>query len=209
MIVKVCGITNVEDALEAAAAGAGALGFNFYPPSPRYITPADARGIIEALPPRVLSVGVFVNEPAAWLYEVRDRAGLDVVQLHGSEKPGDMPPGLRAWKAFRVEPGFDLRALDAYDVEAFLLDGPAGAAYGGSGAPFDWAVAASAPERRIVLAGGLDASNVGAAIRAARPYGVDACSKLESAPGRKDARKVREFIEAALAAAPEAAKSPS
>ncbi len=200
MMVKVCGITNQEDAAAAAAAGASALGFIFYPKSPRYITPEHAAGLFSALPPRVWKVGVFVNEPPDKVVEVARRISLDVVQLHG-ETP--LPQGLRVWKALPAEVTLDSTQLERWAAEAFLIDTPAaGDAYGGTGRTFDWRRVAALPGR-IILAGGLDAGNVAAAIRAARPWGVDACSRLETAPGKKDHARVAAFIQAAFAAAGE------
>lgn len=192
MMVKVCGITNREDAMAAVEAGAGALGFNFYPKSPRYIAPADAAAI--AVPPGILRVGVFVNEPR--VREIVAEAGLDIAQLHGNET--EAPEGVRVWKAFRVNNVFRLEDIEAFPAEAFLLDTPT-ELYGGSGHTFDWSRARGA-SRRILLAGGLDADNVETAIRVARPWGVDACSRLESSPGRKDHSRMARFIAAALAA---------
>ncbi len=191
MIVKVCGITNVEDALAAVEGGATAVGFNFYPRSPRYIDPNRASGI----PTRagVRRVGVFVNESPARIEEVARVAGLDVAQLHGDEATRDYPPGITIWKAARVRAGFDLQALEGSPAEALLLDGP------GSGLMFDWRVAAGS-SRRIILAGGLDAHNVAAAVAIAHPWGVDACSRIEIAPGKKDHTKMSEFLRAARAA---------
>jgi phosphoribosylanthranilate isomerase len=142
-------------------------------------------------------VGVFVNEPAGRIEEIAALAGLDVAQIHGDQPPEDLPRGLRVWKAFRVDPSFSGAVLDPYPVEAFLLDTPSAELFGGTGRTFDWTLATGAG-RRIILAGGLDASNVREAIRTARPWGVDACSRLESAPGRKDHKKMTEFIQAAL-----------
>lgn len=192
MMVKVCGITNREDAMAAVEAGAGALGFNFYPRSPRYIAPAEAAAI--AVPPGVLRVGVFVNESR--VREIVAEAGLDIAQLHGNET--EAPEGVRVWKAFRVNNEFRLEDIETFPAEAFLLDTPT-ELYGGSGHTFDWSRARGA-SRRILLAGGLDADNVETAIRVARPWGVDACSRLESSPGRKDHSRMARFIAAALAA---------
>ena len=192
MIVKVCGITNREDATAAVEAGAGALGFNFYPKSPRYIAPSDAAAIV--VPAGVLRVGVFVNEPRA--AEIVAEAGLDIAQLHGDET--EAPAGVRVWKAFRVNEQFRLENFESFPAEAYLLDTPT-AYYGGSGHTFDWSRARGA-SRRILLAGGLDADNVETAIRIAQPWGVDACSRLESSPGRKDHSRMARFIAAALAA---------
>ncbi|MBK9166763.1 MAG: phosphoribosylanthranilate isomerase [Bryobacterales bacterium] len=196
MMVKICGITNLEDAAAAVEGGAGALGFNFYPPSPRSILPEDAARIAAQAPPGVLRVGVFVNEAPARIEEIARIAGLDVAQLHGDETPGVYPKGLPVWKALRVDATFTPALLDV-PAEAVLLDGPAGLLYGGAGEAFDWNLARGLG-RRIVIAGGLDASNVRAAIECARPWGVDACSRLESAPGRKDHTKLAAFLRAAL-----------
>jgi len=196
MMVKVCGITNREDAEAAAAAGAAAIGFNFYPRSPRYIRPEAAAGI--AVLARVVRVGVFVNEAPERVAEIAEIAGLDIVQLHGDESPAEYPAGLTVWKAARVGPGFDFSAWEGCPAQALLLDGPADALYGGAGKTFDWRIARGRP--RIILAGGLDASNVRSAIEQARPWGVDACSQIESAPGKKDHGKMTEFIREARAA---------
>ena len=192
MIVKICGITNLEDALAAVNAGASALGFNFYPKSPRYINPAIARTIADEFP-TVLKVGVFVNEPA--VEQLMQESGMDVAQIYLSP----LPPGLRTWRARNVDATFQASELDDPAPEAFLLDAPAPGVHGGTGHTFDWSRVPSI-NRKIVLAGGLDASNVVRAIQIARPWGVDACSKLETAPGRKDHQKMRDFIEAAMGA---------
>ena len=196
MIVKVCGITNRVDALLAVEAGASALGFNFYPRSPRYLEPEQAARIVESVPVTVWKVGVFVNESPARVVEITRLAGLDIAQLHGDETPEAIPDGVRCWKAMSVGAAFSLDVLDAFPVEAFLLDAPANGQYGGTGRSFDWSLARGS-RHKIVLAGGLDASNVRAAIEAAQPWGVDACSRLESAPGRKDPVRVRAFVRAA------------
>lgn len=194
MMLKICGITNSEDGRAAVDAGAGAIGFNFYPRSPRYIAPERARAI--ALPAHILRVGVFVNEPRGYVETVAHAAALDIVQLHGDEARGDYPQGFAIWKAARVSAGFDFAPYENSPAEAILLDGPAAELYGGAGRTFDWNVAARL-RKRVVIAGGLDASNVAAAVRIARPWGVDACSKIESSPGKKDHRKMREFLQAA------------
>ncbi len=193
MMVKICGITNLEDALAAAEAGASALGFNFWNRSPRYVAPEVARAIITELPAEVCNVGVFVNEKPETVTAIARDTGLDVVQLHGKETAGDFPEGLRVWKAIRIGPSFDRGALDQYPAEALLLDGAA------NGVAFDWKLAGGMA-RKVIVAGGLDAGNVAKAIAEARPWGVDACSRLEKSPGRKDHVKVAQFIKAALAA---------
>ncbi len=185
MMVKICGITRREDAEAAATAGASALGFIFYPKSPRFVEPAKAAELAQGLD--IWKVGVFVEETAASIEAVIRAARLDVAQIYG----GTAPAGARVWKAFRISAPFD--STLANGAEAVLLDGPA------NGIAFDWALAQGAGEK-VIVAGGLDASNVAGAIRAAKPWGVDASSRLESAPGVKDHNKVRQFVEAALRA---------
>jgi phosphoribosylanthranilate isomerase len=197
MVVKICGITNPEDAAAAVEGGATAIGFNFWPRSPRYIAPEEAARITSR--EGIRRVGVFVNEAPARIEEIGRLVRLDVAQLHGDENPAGYPAGLAVWKAARVTAGFDLSAFDDSPAEALVLDGPAGQLYGGSGQTFDWSVAAVV-RKRIILAGGLDGSNVARAVAAAHPWGVDACSRLESAPGKKDHRKMNEFLQAARAA---------
>ena len=195
MTIKICGITNPEDALAAAAAGATALGFNFYPRSPRYIAPERAAAI--ATPAGVRRVGVFVNEPAARVEEIARIAKLDVAQLSGDERPADYPAALAVWKAVRVAEDFDLSLYAECPAEALLLDGPAAGLYGGAGKTFDWSLGGACFGLPIILAGGLDASNVARAVAMAHPWGVDACSRIEAAPGRKDHKKMTEFLQAA------------
>jgi phosphoribosylanthranilate isomerase len=197
MILKICGITNQEDASAAVAGGATAIGFNFWPRSPRYITPEQA-ALISA-PAGVRRVGVFVNESPARIEQIARAARLDVAQLHGDETSDDYPTTVTVWKAARVLTGFDFSRYDASSAEALLLDGPAGELYGGAGLSFDWNLAAAA-HKPIILAGGLDASNVAQAIAAAHPWGVDACSRIECTPGKKDHQKMNDFLQAAKAA---------
>jgi len=200
LVIKVCGITNLDDAMAAVDCGATAIGFNFYPNSKRYIAMKDAARIAGALPRGITRVGVFVNESPGEISLIATKLGLDVAQLHGDEKPQDVPASIRIWKAYRVDESFQTRQLQMFpQAEAFVLDGPAGAEYGGSGKPFAWSIAASAA-CPIVIAGGLDASNIREAIAQARPWGVDACSRLESSPGKKDRNKMREFLKAAKSA---------
>ncbi len=200
VIIKVCGITILEDALAAVEGGATAIGFNFYPRSKRYIAPELAAPIAAALPPHIIKAGVFVNEAPTSIAQIAKQVGLDVAQLHGDETPAQMPTGIRVWKAFRVDASFDATQLNQFpSAEAFLLDGPAGSEYGGAGIPFAWGLAAGAT-KRILIAGGLDASNVRQAIREAHPWGVDACSRIESSPGRKDRARLMDFLKAATQA---------
>ena len=205
MILKICGITNAGDAEAAMDGGANALGFNFYSRSPRYVTPEAAARI--ASRPGVRRVGVFVNEAPRRIEEIARIAALDVAQLHGDESHADYPGNIPFWKAARVTEGFDFSRYDECPAEALVLDGPAGGLFGGAGRTFDWNLAGVA-SRRIVLAGGLDASNVATAISLVRPWGVDACSRIEASPGRKDHRKMSEFLAAARAAIGQAAVRP-
>ncbi len=186
MMVKVCGITRREDALAAAEAGASAIGFIFYPKSPRYVTPEKARELGEGL--SVWKVGVFVDESPEFIEDMMREANLDVAQIYGA----DAPLTVRVWRAFRPEAGYG--AFDAGDAEAVFLDGQR------NGESFSWFdVRASYP--KVVIAGGLDASNVAQAIRVCHPWGVDASSGLEISPGIKDHEKIRQFVRAAKEAA--------
>jgi phosphoribosylanthranilate isomerase len=195
VIVKICGITNEADAQVALEAGATALGLNFYRNSPRFVTFEQAR-LVTRLPGNHLRVGIFVNAEPGELLRTAQEAGLDLVQLHGTFSR----TRLRTWRALRAgEPA----PSDDEGVEAYLLDSAGtdsvDSALGGSGRTFDWSLAAQFPHRKIV-AGGLDEWNVAAAIEASAPWGVDACSRLESSPGIKDANRVRAFVKAARAA---------
>jgi phosphoribosylanthranilate isomerase len=196
MFVKVCGITNQKDGEAAIGLGAHALGFNFYRKSPRYADPATL-GWLADLPSNIWKVGVFVNEDLATIRRIVTQLKLDIVQLHGDEQPADCPRDLRVWKAIRVDYAFDPSRLRKYPVEAILLDGPAGRAYGGTGLTFDWTVAAGLPVK-VVVSGGLHAGNVRTAIECIRPWGVDVCSRIESSPGKKDHASMAEFLKAAL-----------
>jgi phosphoribosylanthranilate isomerase len=200
--VKVCGITNLEDALTAVEAGADALGFNFYPRSARFIAPQEARRIIERLPETVMSVGIFVNEESPETVErMAQEAQVTAVQLHGDESVEycrALSGGFRI-KALRVHKGFRPESAAEYETEAILLDAFDMEARGGTGQVVDWGLARQTRELvpKLFLAGGLKPENIEEAIAAVRPYGVDACSGLECAPGRKDSARVRDFIERA------------
>jgi phosphoribosylanthranilate isomerase len=206
--VKICGITNWRDAKLAIDAGAELLGFNFYLPSPRYITPVRARAIVRRLPRQVKAVGVFVNDSPQDLADLAALVGLDWVQLHGDEPPADAVRLARLFpvlKAFRVRPGFRLASLGPYrrptSDAGFLLDGFRAGLRGGTGKSFDWSLAHRAKRYgRVFLAGGLKPENVAQAIRAAAPYAVDVCSGIESVPGRKDPHRLRALMDAVEAA---------
>jgi phosphoribosylanthranilate isomerase len=196
-VLKICGITNQEDASAATAGGATAIGFNFYPRSTRYLTPECAAAI--ATDPAVRRVGVFVNESPDRVKEIARFARLDIAQLQGDEEASAYPAEIAVWKAVRVTNGLNLSKFDDLPAQALVLDGPAGELYGGAGRSFDWRWASSL-RKRFLLAGGLDGSNVAEAIAVAKPWGVDACSRLESAPGRKDHAKMLMFLAVARAA---------
>jgi phosphoribosylanthranilate isomerase len=199
--IKICGITNLEDALLAAELGADALGFIFYPQSPRKVTPETAQEIIAQLPPFVASVGVFVDEEAAVVRDLAARVGLDWVQLHGQESPEYCRSlGRRVIKGFRIQNADSLILLADYRgaAQALLLDTYTKGQVGGTGTAFDWRLAREAKQYgRIILAGGLTPENVAQAIAAAQPAAVDAASGTEAAPGRKDPAKLRAFFKAA------------
>jgi phosphoribosylanthranilate isomerase len=200
--VKICGITNTEDALKAVEYGADALGFVFHKKSPRHIMPEDASVIVRALPPFVTSVGVFVNVEPGEVDEIMERTGLDVAQLHGSELPEACRIQKRVIKAIRVRRVKSLERMEDYEgVSAFLLDTYSPTAPGGTGKTFNWDIAAEAKRYgRIILAGGLTPDNVAEAVRHVRPYGVDVSSGVERAKGLKDHRKLRLFIKRAKGA---------
>lgn len=196
---KICGITNREDALCAVNCGADAVGFIFYQKSPRYVAPEKAAEIICDLPPFVTPVGVFVNAPH--IDATVKLAGLRAIQLHGDEPPeaclGHEVPVIRT---LRVGSEFDVLALRSYPVHTFLLDTARAGSYGGTGETFDWAKAREAKNYgRIILSGGLNPDNVREAIEQVAPYAVDTSSGVEAEPGKKDHKKVRDFLTRAKA----------
>lgn len=201
--VKICGITNPEDARAAVEAGADALGFVFYRKSPRCVRQDVVKAVVGALPPFVLPVGVFVNEEAGTVREVMDQCGLVLAQLHGEETASYCEAlGRPILRAIRLRGPGDLLALAEYkgraQVRGFLVDAFSEKEYGGTGQIADWGLAAQAGKSaHILLAGGLTAENVQEAVRQVRPYGVDVSSGVEASPGKKDHAKVRAFIEAA------------
>jgi len=196
--VKICGITNMEDALSAVDYGADALGFVFFEKSPRYITPDKAREIISRMPPFVTTVGVFVNEEVARINEIMGIAGIDILQLHGDEKPDACNICHRVIKAFRVKNFTDLKPLENYRCSAFLLDTYSPESFGGTGQIFNWDIAVEAKRfGRIVLSGGLNPDNIEKAVTYVRPYAVDVSSGIEENKGKKDLKKMKAFIEKA------------
>jgi phosphoribosylanthranilate isomerase len=200
-MVKVCGITNPADARVAAEAGADAVGFIFAE-SPRLVAAEEARRVSIALPENVLKVGVFVNAPPEEVLRAAAEAGLDMAQLHGDETPETVAAvragGLPVMKAIRVRNADDLADVERFDADLFLLDAYSEKARGGTGERFDWGAAKSLKGRgNIVVSGGLAPENVREAIDFFEPYGVDASSSLEDAPGKKNKESVRRFIVAA------------
>lgn len=194
--VKICGITRLDDALLAVAAGADALGFVFHECSPRHIFPEEAARIMEALPPFVQAVGLFVNADVDLVNATADLCRLDLIQLHGDESP-EYCTGLkrRVLKVIRVKDITSLDPMKNYRVSGFLLDAYSPKAYGGTGTSFNWEVAKVAEKYGpVILAGGLTPGNVRQAVEKVSPYGVDVSSGVEAAPGKKDIDKVREFI---------------
>lgn len=194
--VKICGITNLDDAMMSVESGADALGFVFYEKSPRHVTPEQASEIIRLMPPFVQIVGLFVNQTAETINRLSDFCRLDVVQLHGDETPEFCTDiRRRVIKALRVRDFTSLEQMSGYDISAFLLDAWSPAAYGGTGQTFNWDIASiAAKSRRVILAGGLTPENVAEAIVKTRPYAVDVSSSLELTPGKKDAAKICAFI---------------
>ena len=200
--VKICGITSVADAMTAAEAGADMIGLMFYDGSPRHITIAQAAEISRALSPFMLKVGVFVNPEEAQVMEAISACGLNLLQFHGDESSDFCTQfGLMSVKALRVKDAESLAALENYSTDAFLLDAHSKSGLGGTGEKFNWDLAIEAQRfnKPIFLAGGLTPENVAAAVRQVRPFAVDVSSGVESAPGKKDAAKVRAFIQAAKA----------
>lgn len=198
--VKICGITNVQDAFLAAEAGADALGFVFWETSPRFVRIQEAAEISRQLPASIIRTGVFVNPSEELVMRAIGECGLNLLQFHGEESPEFcLRFGVLTMKAFRVRDASILEELPKYATDAWLLDAYAAGKPGGTGGTFNWALASEARRkgRPIFLAGGLTSQNVAEAIRVANPYGVDVSSGVEDAPGRKNPEKVRAFIRAA------------
>jgi phosphoribosylanthranilate isomerase len=198
MKVKICGITNLEDALVAVYLGADALGFIFTKESPRAVTPDTARDIIKKLPPFMVSVGVFVDTPQEEILSIIKQTGIGCVQLHGNELPADYSKiHVPIIKAFRVKEQFGMDTLEQFPASAYLLDTYIKGTAGGTRKTFDWNIALKAKAfGRIILAGGLTPENIGEAITKVRPYGVDISSGVESAPGKKNKKKLQQLFNA-------------
>lgn len=196
--IKVCGITNVEDALAAVRHGAWALGFVFYKKSPRYVSPYKVRKIIDALPPFVTPVGVFVNTKEGAVKDILDFTKIRTVQLHGDEPPEYCSrfKHFSVIKVFRPADGFDIQTLKNYPAGAFLFDAHVSESYGGTGQVCDWDIVKAAKDfnRPVILSGGLNVHNVEEAISKVKPFAIDVSSGVESAPGKKDERLLVEFL---------------
>lgn len=205
--VKVCGITNLADAEKALEFGADALGFNFYPPSPRCIAPEEARAVLQRLPEGSCNIAVFVNEPKEKVREIithtelaNGRQAYSALQFHGEESQ----EYCRGWsmkviKAFRVREKKSLEDMEQFPADFYLLDSWS-SGYGGSGAAFSWEWLEGLKTEKLILSGGLSIENVAEAIRRIHPYGVDVCTGVETRPGIKDHAKLKEFILAAKGA---------
>ncbi len=195
MRVKICGITNLEDALCCISNGADALGFIFYNESKRYIRPEEAKEIISLLPPFVVKVGVFVNQEALLINDIAKTAGLDAVQLHGDEG-NDICSNLNlpVIKSFRVDISFDYSILKQFLTSYHLLDAYSSKEFGGTGQLFDWTKIPHGIRNKIILAGGISSDNIEFVFKSINPAAVDLSSSLEEYPGKKDNKKVMEFF---------------
>lgn len=196
--VKICGITQVEDALAAAHAGADAIGLVFYDPSPRAVTVSQALEIVQALPPFVTTVGLFVDAPVQWVDSILQQLPLDLLQFHGKEAPDYCTGFGRPWmKAVRMRPGVDLqREAERYQsAAALLVDAYQPGVPGGTGETFDWGRIPAELSRPLVLAGGLDPGNVAQAVEQVQPWAVDVSGGVEQSRGVKSHSKVAQFIE--------------
>ena len=195
--VKICGLTNYDDAVAAMDMGADLLGFNFYPVSPRYITPEQATDIINKLPGFIDTVGVFVNASIEHIHETNAVCQLDWVQLHGDEEPDFcralLSHNVKTMKAIRVKNQADIERADSFFTDAVLLDAFNPDKYGGTGLTFDWNVIGHI-SKRVFLAGGINPDNAAEAVRLG-VYGIDVCSGVESGPGKKDHRKMKKLFE--------------
>jgi len=194
--VKICGITNLEDALCAVENGAAALGFIFYPPSPRFIEPVSAGRIIDELPRNLVKVGVFVNEEVSVVRKILNDCRLDMIQLHGDETPGYCAqfPESRVIKALELKTAEDLGRARRYDVAAILVDSRHAGLYGGTGRTSNWDLAGRI-EQPLILSGGLKEDNVIEALQKVKPAALDINSGVESAPGKKDPEKIRRIMQ--------------
>ncbi len=197
--IKICGITNKVDAVEAARSGVDMLGFIFYKKSPRFVSQKSARDIINELPGDIMKVGVFVDEEPDAVLSLARSAGLDAAQLHGGETPeccADLKESLKVIKAFRIKDKKDLSRINGYDVDFYLLDTYQRRARGGTGKTFDWGIISDFEFLRpIILSGGLNPGNILDAIKTISPFGVDVSSGIEESPGKKDLKLMKKFVE--------------
>ncbi len=201
-LVKICGLTNLEDTLAAIEMGADYLGFNFYPESPRFLEFEEAERIFEEIPPNIPKVGVFVNPDYQTLIDYGQFLNLDMIQLHGDENPEFCQKLGRQWmKAIRIDSEADLEKISLYPTEYILLDSYVPGQYGGTGLRPNWDLASRAKDygKKVFLAGGLKPENVQLAIATVQPYAVDVASGIEKMPGKKDLAKMEEFITKAKA----------
>ena len=197
--IKICGITNIEDALTAAGHGADALGFIFYNKSPRYVDPEKAADIVRSVPPFVKKVGVFVNEEMNVVKEILGKVELDMMQFSGDETPDYCNSSPKPYiKAIRVRDSESLGEIDNFKTPYLLLDSYSEKQYGGTGKSFDWDLIEKKHlgDKYVILSGGLNPGNIGDAILKIKPYAVDVASGVEESPGRKDHNKIKQFIEA-------------
>ncbi|HBG92787.1 MAG: N-(5'-phosphoribosyl)anthranilate isomerase [Nitrospirae bacterium RIFOXYB2_FULL_43_5] len=201
--VKICGITNLDDAMAATDFGADALGFVFFKKSPRYISPANAKKIIKRLPPFISTVGVFVNENKKNIEKIVLQTGINIIQLHGDETPKACNLSKPVIKAIRVKSIETLELVSKYKdkVSVFLLDTYTPEVFGGSGQVFNWDIAVEAKKfGRVILSGGLSTENIEKAVRLVHPYAVDVSSGVEAEKGKKNHLKMKLFIEKAKSA---------
>lgn len=195
--IKICGLTNAQDALDAVELGADYLGFNFYPDSPRYLPPEDAKKLFEEIPSNIPKVGVFVNKDLQKVIDLAVELELDYLQFHGDERPEELNSlGRPWWKAFRLRSEADVLEIPKFDCETILVDAYSDKAYGGTGMIAHWDLVHKAKGygKKIFLAGGLTPDNIQMAVATVKPFGVDVASGLEIKPGVKDRQKMEEFI---------------
>ncbi len=200
VLVKICGLTNLNDALDAVELGADFLGFNFYPDSPRYIRPEKAEEIFQEIPTNIPKVGVFVNEDVDRVLNLAIELDLDYLQFHGDEKPESLNPLGRPWyKAFRLQNESDLTEIPRYECDWILADAYSEKAYGGTGLTAHWDLdhAAARLGKKIILAGGLNPENIAVAVATVNPFMVDVASGVEATPGQKERHKMEMFIQRA------------
>ncbi|MDP3149712.1 MAG: phosphoribosylanthranilate isomerase [Ignavibacteria bacterium] len=196
MKIKICGVTNIEDALLAEQLGADAIGFIFYKPSKRYVSPETAKAITQKLSAFIPRVGVFVDESEEEINRISSAAKINIIQLHGSEKPEMISKlALPVIKSFRINETFDFSMLEEYPSATFLLDTFSQNEFGGTGKTFDWNVIPYSIRERVIIAGGVSEKNVEEIYRTIKPYAVDVSSSLEESPGKKDHNKMKSFFQ--------------